>query len=109
MKQLTQYLRENCLGPYFQGLSESNRIFMEAVIKNSEKGIVQWLTDKLKEINDNDEWRAIDLIKDLLKEAGATPFRAYLRCVSPSEACFACQHILECRALNESHKSKEGT
>lgn len=106
MNRLQQSLRENCLGPYFEGLSESNKIFMEAVIKNCEKGVRVWLTEKLKEIGDNDEWRAIDLIKELLKDAGAKPFKAYLRCIAPSEACFSCQHIVECRALNTQNKIK---
>jgi hypothetical protein len=63
--------------------------------------VKDWLKEKQKEVGDNDEYRALDLLKDLLQELGVKPFRAYLRCVAPSESCFFCSFIVQCRELNK--------
>jgi hypothetical protein len=46
-------------------LHKSTKKTVPEIVNDS---IREWLEQKRREIGDNDEWRAIDLIKDLLEE-----------------------------------------
>ncbi len=108
MKTLDDFLEDTT----YQSDSITPEIRRKAVLEAVKAWIDEW-SKEYEHKTEGSMWTAgvLDVLSylrhDLDKELGHKTFKAYLRCKRPSESCFACGFIIQCRVLNNSPVNSE--